>query len=201
MVAITESLLKEYENAGFSVICRKDGSAEIIPIGRFIVNKKILPISGVSIDISMELFVQCGLNILVSGPMGHFSIDPTKDTLKIGTPINGSIGTFSPIAGNNRYLRSGVWLINILHGLDRSTTNNTDMSLEKAFDIERTGGTVAIHRKFTHDLDQYSRRYTLRTTKRSSIVISADPHSRFYKIWKFIRRRKASVDIVGLKIS
>ena len=132
-------------------------------------------------DMLDVLFCQCSTNIAIFGPKGSIIINPSKNGLVISKPGGGLI-KLRLIQKWRKLLKFNGWLVDIVYGINRTSTALTEASMNSRFKIKK-GSELIIERKIRHSLDDFKSRYNVRIYNDNSITISL-PNKNFWdKLW------------------
>ena len=123
-MTLIEALFDKYRAIGFEISNNPNKSLSVTPTFR-ITPKATLPIEGEQYPIKDEPFLDCSLNIFVSGLKGGFVVDSTDRGLIARAPT-APITNAGKMPGTTVFTRHGMWLIGIGYALDRSTVVQRD---------------------------------------------------------------------------
>ena len=152
----------DYAKAGFQISVDPHGLLSIVATSKPTSPRTELPLPGKEFEVRDELFIQCALNLALFGPSGSMIIDPTEQGLVVHRPSFASPVGMRLLTGSRKLLRHGLWLIDVLHGLDKSTTGFSGAALGETFNVSRKGEVLVVERKFEHSLPAYRSRYVAR---------------------------------------
>lgn len=186
-MAIIEALFDRYNAIGFEISNNPDKSLSITPTFR-LTPKSTLPIEGKPYPIKDEPFLDCSLNIFVSGIIGGFIVDSTDRGLIARAPV-APIANTSKMPGTTVFTRHGMWLIGICYALDKSTTKHRDTgNIAKMFKVETRGDSLYIERKIEHEDPKHALRYSIIVNRDSSLTIRGLPLSKRGIVWRWFDR-------------
>jgi len=157
-----ESPEVDYERAGFRISFDPRGALAVVATSKPSSLRTDLPVPGEEFEVRDELFIQCALNLSLFGPSGSMIIDPTEEGLVVHRPSFASPVGMRLMPGRRRVFRHGLWLVDVLHGLDRSTTGFSGAASGDTFNISRRGELLIVERKFEHSMPAYRLRYFAR---------------------------------------
>ena len=186
-MAIIEALFDRYNAIGFEISNNPDKSLSITPTFR-LTPKSTLPIEGKPYPIKDEPFLDCSLNIFVSGIIGGFIVDSTDRGLIARAPV-APIANTSKMPGTTVFTRHGMWLIGIGYALDRSTVVQRDTDdMTKTFKVETRGDSLYIERRIEHSDPKHALRYSIIVKGDSSLTIRSLPLSKSGIAWRWFNR-------------
>src|SRR5437899_12548595 len=116
-----ESPEVDYARAGFQISFDPRGALAIVATSKPASPRTDLPVPGEDFEVRDELFIQCALNMSLFGPSGSIIIDPTEQGLVVHRPSFASPVGMKLMPGRRKVFRHGLWLLDVLHGLHRST--------------------------------------------------------------------------------
>ena len=157
-----ESPEVDYERAGFRISFDPRGALAVVATSKPSSLRTDLPVPGEEFEVRDELFIQCALNLSLFGPSGSMIIDPTEEGLVVHRPSFASPVGMRLMPGRRRVFRHGLWLVDVLHGLDRSTTGFSGAASGDTFNMSRRGELLIVERKFEHSMAAYRLRYFAR---------------------------------------
>jgi len=157
-----ESPEVDYARAGFQISFDPRGALAIVATSKPASPRTDLPVPGEDFEVRDELFIQCALNLSLFGPSGSMIIDPTEEGLVVHRPSFASPVGMRLMPGRRKVLRHGLWLVDVLHGLDRSTTGFSGAASGDTFNMSRRGELLIVERKFEHSMAAYRLRYFAR---------------------------------------
>ena len=201
-MALIEALFDRYHEAGFEISNNSNKSLSVTPTFS-VTPKATLPVEGQQYPIIDEPFLDCSLNIFVSGLTGGFAIDSTGRGLIARTPT-APITNAGKMPGTTVFMRHGMWLIGIGYALDRSTATQRDIGdMNKTFKVELRGDLLYIERKIEHSDPKHALRYSIIVRGDSSLTIRGLPPSKRGIIWRWFNRnidRIAALAIKAIKV-
>src|SRR2546426_7390655 len=150
-----ESPEVDYARAGFQISFDPRGALSIAATSKPPSPRTDLPVPGEDFEVRDELFIQCALNISLFGPSGSMIIDPTEQGLVVHRPSFASPIGMRLLPGRRKIFRHGLWLVDVLHGLDKSTTGFSGAASGDTFNISRRGELLVVERKFEHAMPAY----------------------------------------------
>ena len=190
-MALIEGLLNRYEAIGFKLENNADKSVSITPT-LDLPQKEALPQEGQEYLIRDELFLDCSLNIFVSGTTGGFSIDSSERGLIVRAPT-APLTNAGKMGGTTKFMRHKKWLIGIGYALDKDTTKQNEGNSDKTFEVRRSGDTLHITRSIEHGMPDYALRYAISINPDSSLVIKELKASKVNKILKWLSHNRAEI--------
>ncbi len=149
------------------------------------------------------MFFQCALNLALFGPSGSVIIDPTDKGLVVHTPSFSGVSSIRLISKGRTLFRHGLWLVDVVHGLDKSTTSITDAKLEDTFKVSKKRELLVVERKLEHDMPAYRSRYIVKFKRDGSATISlARKKLEFLsRLKQFFKLKEVSVTIGKLEFT
>jgi hypothetical protein len=191
-VALIEALLDRYQAAGFTLRNNSDKSLSVIPTFR-VTPKTTLPVEGQQYLIVDEPFLDCSLNIFVSGLRGGFAVDSSNRGLIARTPV-APITNAAKMPGTTIFMRHGIWLIGIGYDLDRRMATQRDIgNMNKTFKVKRRGDLLYIERKIEHDDPQHALRYAILIDSNSSLLIKELPTPHLIVAGRWLKRNAGNI--------
>src|SRR5881296_1537176 len=157
-----ESPEVDYARAGFQISFNPRGALTIVATSKPPTPRTDLPVPGEDFEVRDELFIQCALNLSLFGPSGSIIIDPTERGLVVHRPSFASPVGMRLMPGRRKIFRHGLWLVDVLHGLDRSTTGFSGTALGDTFSVSQRPDNLVVERKFEHSLPIFRSRYHVR---------------------------------------
>ena len=191
-MALIEALLDRYQTVGFKLRNNSDKSLSVIPTFS-VTPKTALPLEGQQYPIVDEPFLDCSLNIFVSGLIGGFAVDSSNRGLIARTPV-APITNVAKMLGTTVFMRYGMWLIGIGYALDKSTNTQRDIGkVNKTFKVKQMGDSLYIERKIEHDNLQYALRYSIIVNSDSSLVIKELDTPIIITFWRWLKRNVGNI--------
>lgn len=196
-MALIEGALDKYEAIGFKLKNNKNKSILVTPTLNLPL-KDSLPQEGREYLIKDELFLDCSLNIFVSGTTGGFAVDSSERGLIIRAPTS-PITNAEKMGGTTKFMRHKKWLIGIGYALDKNTSKQNEMRIEKTFKIKQNIKLFHIKRRIENSLSDYALRYSLTINPDSSLIIKELKASKVNKLMNWLSHNKATIIGVILK--
>ena len=190
-MALIEGLLNRYEAIGFKLENNADKSVSITPT-LDLPQKDSLPQEGHEYLIKDELFLDCSLNIFVSGTTGGFAIDSSERGLIVRAPT-APLTNAGKMGGTTKFMRYKKWLIGIGYTLDKETTKQNEENGGKTFKTEKRRDTLHITRNIEHRMPDYALKYTICINPDSSLVIKELKRSIVNKVVGWLSHNKAEI--------
>ena len=166
-----ESPEVDYERAGFRISFDPRGALAVVATSKPSSLRTDLPVPGEEFEVRDELFIQCALNLSLFGPSGSMIIDPTEEGLVVHRPSFASPVGMRLMPGRRKVLRHGLWLVDVLHGLDRTTTGFSGAALGDTFSVSQKPDNLVVERKFEHMLPAYRLRYFARIKPDGAVTL------------------------------
>jgi hypothetical protein len=168
---VTATAEADYERAGFHISLDPHGALAITALSKPASQRSDLPLPGEEVRSERRVVIQCALNVALFGPKGSIIIDPTEQgwvvhRSEFGTPISVRL-----IAGGRKLFRYGLWLIDVVQGLDKMTTRLSAVGSGKAFSIAQKREFLVIDRRFEHVLPDYRSRYSARIQSEGAVTL------------------------------
>ena len=117
--------------------------------------------------------ISCSLNIGIWGPRGNFTLDPDEDGIVAHMPISGQPFVKPTNSRYRKFINHGKWFVDILYGLDRSSTNVVEANLGDNFKVFLEREDLLVERRFVHKMYKYKWPYSLRVYEDGSAKISS----------------------------
>ena len=200
-----ESPEVDYERAGFRISFDPRGALAIVATSKPPSPRTDLPVPGEDFEVRDELFIQCALNLSLFGPSGSMIIDPTEEGLVVHRPSFASPVGMRLMPGRRKVLRHGLWLVDVLHGLDRSTTGFSGAAIGDTFSVSQKPDNLVVERKFEHMLPTYRLRYFARIKPDGAVMLGLkrkrfafSPPGREWRLDEVLL--KASVGFLGIEL-
>lgn len=180
------SPLEQYDKAGFQLAENPNGTLGITAISKPTSLRDHFPSSSQEFDVSDELFFQCALNLSIFGPGGSMIIDPAEEGLLVHAPNFAKAHSMRLNPRGRTLFRHGFWLVDVVHGLDKSTTAINEKKLEDTFNVSRQEDGFVVERKLVHQMPAYRSKYVVKFRPDGSAVIGLKGR----RFWSPISRRK-----------